>query len=637
MEATILRRVPFIPDTAPFSEEQRQWLNGFLAGLFSDASTHPAALLGQAPAPGLAAPPAPVLVLFGSQTGNAEGLAKKIKAAVEKAGGLIPRLLDMAKYDANELPKESNLLVVTSTWGEGDPPDNAAGFMDKVAADSFPRLETLRYSVLALGDRNYEDFCGCGRKLDERLSALGAKRVLARQDCDTDYDAPAKAWLDAVLPILQRPAGADETKDAPATAAGHHDEAAHADPGADDLVKGGLPIRRPPVPAMNGASGASAAPVSAYSRTNPFPARLLASRRLTLDGSDKDTRHYEICLRDSGLTYEVGDALGLLPANSPALVQEILDALGFDGEEEITSHDGAKKSVRQALVHDYQIRAPHKEFLLAISQRDSADSFLRDLLDPSIRTELDQYLYGREIIDFLLASPKLGFTPDEFVKLLRKLQPRLYSIASSLKAHPEQVHLTVDTLRYDAHGRKRHGVSSTFLADRATETTKLPVFVQQAKHFRLPENLERPVIMVGPGTGIAPFRAFLQERRATGAGGGNWLFFGAQKSATDYFYQEELAALQNSGCLTRLDLAFSRDQAEKVYVQTRMQQNAAELWRWLEEGAHFYVCGDAQRMAKDVDDTLHGIIREAGGRTEDGAKEYVAAMKKDKRYQRDVY
>ena len=637
METTTLRRVPFIPDTAPFNEEQRQWLNGFLAGLFSDAAANPAALLGHAPAPALAAPSAPVLILFGSQTGNAEGLAKKIKVAAEKTGGLVPRLLDMAKYDAADLPKENNLLLVTSTWGEGDPPDNAAGFMDKLAADEFPRLEALRYSVLALGDRNYEDFCGCGRKLDERLAALGARRVLARQDCDTDYDAPAKAWLDAVLPILQQPDGENEKDAVPITAIGHHDEARHMDAGADALVAAGHPVRSQLVPTQNGASVAAAAPVTAHSRTNPFPARLLASRKLTLDGSDKDTRHYEICLKDSGLTYEVGDALGLLPTNSPELVQEILDALGFDGEEEIASHDGAKKSLRQALVQDYQIRAPHKEFLSVVSQRDAANTFLRDLLDPNIRTELDQYLYGREIIDFLLDSPKLGFTPDEFVKLLRKLQPRLYSIASSLKVHPEQVHLTVDTLRYDAHGRKRHGVSSTFLADRVTETTRVPVFVQQAKHFRLPEKTERPVIMVGPGTGIAPFRAFLQERQATGASGGNWLFFGAQKSATDYFYEEELATLQGSGCLTRLDLAFSRDQTEKIYVQTRMRQSAAEMWRWLEDGAHFYVCGDAKRMAKDVDDTLHAIIREAGGRTEDGAKEYVATMKKDKRYQRDVY
>ena len=640
--STTNRPVPYIPDSAPFSEEQRQWLNGFFAGLFSSAPVDPAALSAQAPVPALAAPPVPVLLLFGSQTGNAEGLAKKIKVAAEKRGGLAPRLLDLAKYDAGELAKESNLLLVTSTWGEGDPPDNAAGFFDKLHADGFPRLEHLRYSVLALGDRNYEDFCGCGRKLDERLSALGAKPLHPRQDCDTDYDTPAKQWMDAALAALLQPA-ADDKQETPVTAVGHHDEAKHMDAGAEDLVKAGLPVRSQEVPTRNGSGVApatattTAAAVAAYSRTNPFPARLLASRKLTLDGSEKDTRHYEICLNGSGLSYEVGDALGLVPLNSPDLVQEILTALGFDGEEEVTTPDGAKKPIRLALLTDFQIRSPHKEFLAAISQRDAADTFLRDLLDPNIRTELDQYLYGREIIDFLLDASKLGFTPEEFVKLLRKQQPRLYSIASSLKAHPEQVHLTVDTLRYEAHGRKRHGVSSTFLADRVMEATRLPVFIQTAKHFRLPEQKERPVIMVGPGTGIAPFRAFLQERQATGAPGGNWLFFGAQKSATDFFYREELEAMQKNGCLTRLDLAFSRDQAEKIYVQTRMRQNAAELWRWLEEGAHFYVCGDAKRMAKDVDDALHAVIREVGGRSEDDAKEYVAAMKKNKRYQRDVY
>ena len=638
MEPNTLRRVPYIPETAPFNDEQRQWLNGFFAGLFSNANADPAALLGQAEAPKLAAPPVPVLVLFGSQTGNAEGLAKKVKATAEKQGGFVPRLLDMAKYDAGELPKESNVLIITSTWGEGDPPDNAAGFFEKVQADGFPRLEKLRYSVLALGDKNYEDFCGCGRKLDERLTALGATAFLPRQDCDTDYDTPAKQWMDSALAGLLKPGDTDEKKETPTGDIGHHDEAKHMDAGAEALVKTGQPVRSQLVPTQNGSGPApSVAEKLAYSRTNPFPARLLASRKLTLDGSDKDTRHYEIDLAGSGLSYEVGDALGLVPMNSSELVQEILSALGFDGEEEVTSPDGAKKPIRLALLTDFQIRAPHKEFLSAIAQRDPADTFLRDLLDPNIRTELDQYLYGREIIDFLLDSSKLGFTPEEFVKLLRKQQPRLYSIASSLKAHPEQVHLTVDTLRYEAHGRKRHGVSSTFLADRVTEGTKLPIFMQTAKHFRLPEDRSKPVIMVGPGTGIAPFRAFLQERQATGASGGNWLFFGAQKSATDFFYREELEAMQKGGCLTRLDLAFSRDQAEKIYVQTRMQQNATELWRWLEEGAHFYVCGDAKRMAKDVDDTLHTVAREVGGRSEDAAKEYVAAMKKNKRYQRDVY
>ena len=640
METNTSRRVPFIPESAPFSEEQRQWLNGFFAGLFSSASVDATALGGQQ-VPALAAPPVPLLVLFGSQTGNAEGLAKKIKTTADKLGGFTPRMLDMAKYDAGQLPGESSLLIVTSTWGEGDPPDNAAGFFEKLQSEGFPRLEMLRYSVLALGDRNYEDFCGCGRKLDERLTALGAKAFLPRQDCDTDYDTPAKQWMDAALAGLLKPADADEKKETPVGDIGHHDEAKHMDPGANALVAAGEPVRSQLVPTQNGsgpAPAAAAAP-AAYSRTNPFPARLLVSRKLTLDGSEKDTRHYEIDLAGSGLSYEVGDALGLVPMNSPELVQEILSALGFDGEEEVTTPDGAKKPIRLALLKDFQIRSPHKEFLAAISQRDPADTFLRDLLDPNIRTELDQYLYGREIVDFLLDSSRkqLGFTPEEFVKLLRKQQPRLYSIASSLKAHPEQVHLTVDTLRYEAHGRQRHGVSSTFLADRVTDATRLPIFLQTAKHFRLPEATERPVIMVGPGTGIAPFRAFLQERQATGAKGGNWLFFGAQKSATDFFYREELEAMQRGGCLTRLDVAFSRDQTEKIYVQTRMKQNAGELWRWLEEGAHFYVCGDAKRMAKDVDDTLHAAIRESGGLSEDNAKDYVAAMKKNKRYQRDVY
>jgi sulfite reductase (NADPH) flavoprotein alpha-component len=632
--------VPYIPESAPFTEEQRQWLNGFFAGLFSEAD-----------APSLAAAPAaeaeaarPVLIMFGSQTGNAEGLAKKLTKEAAKQG-LAPTMVDLAKHDTRDLQKEGLLLIVTSTWGEGDPPDNAAGFWERLQAEDHPRLDHLRYSVLALGDRNYEDFCGCGRKFDERLAALGATRLVPRQDCDTDYEDPAKTWMDAALAAVkkQNPVAGQAT---PPTARGHHDEASHLDPGGAALAAQGAPMRSDtvlPPPNQNGqaspavAAATAAAAMTPYSRTNPFPARLLAARRLNLEGSDKDTRHYEICLKGSGLTYEAGDALGLIPTNSPALVSEMLSALGFDGEEEVTGADGKKKPIRMALLSDYQIRAPHKEFLAAISERDAADTFLRDLLNPGVRTELDLYLHGREIIDFLLESPKLGFQPEEFVKLLRKLQPRLYSIASSLKAHPEQVHLTVDTLRYEAHGRQRHGVSSTFLADRVTESTPLPVFIQTAKHFRPPEKRDAPMIMVGPGTGIAPFRAFLQERRAIGATGKNWLFFGAQRSATDFFYREELEAMQASGTLTRLDTAFSRDQADKVYVQHRMVEHAAELWRYLDEGAHFYVCGDAKRMAKDVDDALHEVIRQAGGRSEDDAKEYVAGMKKAKRYQRDVY
>jgi sulfite reductase (NADPH) flavoprotein alpha-component len=374
-----------------------------------------------------------------------------------------------------------------------------------------------------------------------------------------------------------------------------------------------------------------------YSRRNPFSARLLVNRKLTGEGSEKDTRHYEISLQGSGLAYEAGDALGILPTNSPELVDEMLMALGYDGEEEVSSPEGEKMPIRLALLREYQIRVPHLEFLNAMAEHDAADQYLKELINSEVRTELDKFLWGREIIDFLVESPGVKFAPEEFVSLLKKLQPRLYSIASSLKAHPEQVHLTVDTVRYDTHGRKRKGVCSNFLAERAGKDTPVPVFIQISKHFRVPENGDLPIIMVGPGTGIAPFRAFLEERKATGAKGGNWLFFGAQKSSCDFFYQEELEAYRSDGILTRFDTAFSRDQNHKIYVQNRMRENAQELWNWLEQGAHFYVCGDASRMAKDVDKALHEIVKSAGGRADEAAGEYIQKLKSDKRYQRDVY
>jgi len=272
-----------------------------------------------------------------------------------------------------------------------------------------------------------------------------------------------------------------------------------------------------------------------------------------------------------------------------------------------------------------------------MAEHDAADQYLKELISADVRTELDKFLWGREIIDFLLESPGVNFSPEEFVSLLKKLQPRLYSIASSLKAHPEEVHLTVDTVRYEIHGRKRKGVCSNFLAERSGKDTPIPVFIQPSKHFRVPQNGDRPMIMVGPGTGIAPFRAFLEERKATGAKGRNWLFFGAQKSSCDFFYKEELEAFRCEGVLTRFDTAFSRDQDHKIYVQHRMLENAKELWNWLEQEAHFYVCGDASRMAKDVDKALHEVVKLAGDRSEEAAAEYVQKLKADKRYQRDVY
>ena len=382
----------------------------------------------------------------------------------------------------------------------------------------------------------------------------------------------------------------------------------------------------------------SAPAASVYSRKNPFPAPLLVNRKLTLEGSEKETRHFELSLKDSGLQYEVGDSLGVLATNCPELVQDILHALHCSGEEMAPGNDGTPKPLREVLIRDYQITQPSKQFIQAVAERGGeASSFLREMLDPLRKAELEKYLWGLEVIDFLLGHSSIRFTPEEFVKLLRKLQPRLYSIASSQKAFPDEVHLTIATVHYESHGRRRKGVASTYLAERCDEGAPTPVFIHSAKGFRLPEDGNTPIIMVGPGTGVAPFRAYLQDRQASGAGGRNWLFFGEQRSKCDFLYKDEMEAMQASGVLTRFDTAFSRDQTHKIYVQHRMAENAADIWKWLEEGAHLFVCGDAERMAKDVDAQLLEIVQEQGGMQPEQAAEYVENLKKQKRYKRDVY
>jgi sulfite reductase (NADPH) flavoprotein alpha-component len=381
----------------------------------------------------------------------------------------------------------------------------------------------------------------------------------------------------------------------------------------------------------------TSSPAVPYSRKNPFPARLLVNEKLNREGSEKETRHYEFSLAGSGFQYEVGDSMGILPRNNPQLVQDILDALHFSGEEPVKNKEGETFSIREGLLKHYQITQPSKQFLEAIIEKSQKPSDFRELLHPDRKKELESYLWGRETIDFLLESPSIQFSPDEFVSKLRKLLPRLYSIASSLKAFPEQVHFVVASVRYESHRRKREGVASTYLADRLDGNTPVPMFVHVAKGFRLPEDTSQAVIMVGPGTGVAPFRAYLQERKAIGAAGKNWLFFGEQRSLCDYFYRDELESLQKEGVLTRLHTAFSRDQAYKVYVQHRLLENAKELYAWLQEGAHFYVCGDEARMAKDVDVALHQIIEKEGGLSPASASAYVETLRKEKRYKRDVY
>ncbi len=590
---------PRLPENAPFTAQQRAWLDGYLAGLLYDAPG--AATSGAAAAP--AAPRTPLLVAFGSQTGSAGSLAKSLAREADKRG-FQSTVKELNEVSPATLASTAHCVIVTSTWGDGDPPDNATGFWTALSADTTPRLESLRYAVLGLGDRNYADFCGASKKFDLRLEQLGAVRVVARGECDVDFQAAAKAWIDALWLVLT-----PETATAAATAA---------------------PIPEP-------VSTPTVSKAVAYSRARPFGATLKVNRRLNRDGSDKDTRHFEISLDGSGLTYEAGDALGVIPENDPGLVAALASRLGASGEEFVTLASGGTASFRDVLLKQVVVTSASDSLIQEAAQR-GGNSQLAALLAPERKAELESWKHGRDVLDVLEACPKAAFAPGELTGMLRKLQPRLYSISSSPKAHPGEVHLTVAVVRYDAHGRRRSGVCSGFLADRVTlGETPVPVFVQTSHGFRLPADGAVPIILIGPGTGIAPFRAFLEERRATGAGGSNWLFFGDQRKSVDFLYEEEMGSMHQDGFLTRLDLAFSRDQAEKVYVQHRMLEHATELWQWLERGAHVYVCGDAKRMAKDVDAALHRVIETAGGRTAVQSSEYVAAMKSAKRYQRDVY
>ena len=379
-----------------------------------------------------------------------------------------------------------------------------------------------------------------------------------------------------------------------------------------------------------------AAPASPWTRQNPFPGKLLVNRRLSTPDSEKDTRHFEIDLTGWGLNFEVGDSLAVYPTNDPALVDEIIRALGAKGDEPVTAAK-TRKPLREALLKDFSITQPPPKFLKAIAARASAAPMLKELLHPERKLDLEDFLWGMEVIDFLVDHPSAKFTAEEFVGLLTKLQPRLYSVASSLRAFPDQVHFIVDVVKYESHGRVRKGVCSTFLAERA-EGVPVPVYPSSAKHFHLPEDGNTPLIMIGPGTGIAPFRAFLQDRQVTGAKGKNWLFFGAQREKCDFAYQEDWDGFMRAGILTRFDCAWSRDQAHKIYVQHKLLEHADEIWRWIDrDGAQFFVCGDARRMAKDVDAALRKIVQDKGGKSPEEANAYVEQLKNDKRYKRDVY
>ncbi|MCE0738420.1 assimilatory sulfite reductase (NADPH) flavoprotein subunit [Bacillus sp. G16] len=576
------------------TESQKIWLSGYLSAQSVSAQETAGAPAAASVAPAVSKE---VTVLYGSQTGNAQGLAENAGKQLEQRGFQVT-VSSMSDFKPNQLKKVNNLLIVVSTHGEGEPPDNALSFHEFLHGRRAPKLEALRFSVLALGDSSYEFFCQTGKEFDQRLEELGGKRISPRVDCDLDYDEPAAEWLESVFGGLSE-AGGGSAAPAPA-----------ASPQTSE---------------------------SSYSRTNPFRAEVLENLNLNGRGSNKETRHVELSLEGSGLTYEPGDSLGVYPENDPELVELLLKEMNWDPEEIVTlNKQGDVRPLKEALISYYEITVLTKPLLEQAAQLTGSNE-LRELLAPGNEGNVKAYIEGRDLLDLIRDYGPFSVSAQEFVSILRKMPARLYSIASSLSANPDEVHLTIGAVRYDAHGRERKGVCSILCAERLQPGDTLPVYVQHNQNFKLPKDPETPIIMVGPGTGVAPFRSFMQEREETGAEGKAWMFFGDQHFVTDFLYQTEWQNWLKDGVLTKMDVAFSRDTEEKVYVQHRMLEQSAELFEWLQEGAAVYICGDEKHMAHDVHNTLLEIIEKEGNMTREEAEVYLADMQQQKRYQRDVY
>lgn len=579
--------IPHLPEDAPFSPEQRVWLNGLLAELFTGKTALQPEESNRRD----------VKIYFATQSGTAERLAKMLAKSL-KSDGHTAQVSSVETLKAADLQSDRFAIFFASTYGEGDPPENARRFHEELSS-STAGLPELKYAVFGLGDSNYEHFCQFGADLDERLSALGAARLTSRVECDVEVDGPFDFWQSKLIARL-----------------------------VDDAVD-------PPEPDEAPAIFTTKKATSLHTRENPFLAELRVRTPLTHDVSSKLTVHLEFDLEDAPINYEVGDSAGIIAQNDPALVNDILSLVPFDRSEKVTIARVGDVTIEEALLHYFQPTRLTRKMVNAFAAKEQCAP-LTHLLPAEQSQHLEDFMWGRGPIDLLQEYPGAITTAAELAAIMPRLTPRLYSISSSPAAHGRILHLTVAIVRYRSHNRERGGVATTMLADRVDVGNRIPVYIQPNKKFRLPE-ADKPIIMIGPGTGIAPFRAFLHERQALGHKGKNWLFFGERSASTDYLYKDELTTWAKDGHLTQLDTAFSRDQEHKIYVQDRMAESGAEFWKWLDEGAMIYVCGDANRMAKDVHATLHQIVEKHGNMSADAAAEYVTALVKEHRYHRDVY